>query len=279
MDKEVKVAIIDLYNGEENQGIRCIKDILNEADCRFPNFEITYDLFDARAKNEMATIDYDIFISSGGPGSPFEGEGSDWEAEYFTLMDKIITNNQNIENSKKHVFYICHSFQLMARYFQFGEVVKRHSKSFGVMPVNKTKAGEEDIILKNLPEPFYAADFRDWQVIRPNWKKIEELNAQILCIEKERPHVPYERAIMAVRISDEILGTQFHPEADPASMYFHFRKPERKEQVVSKYGIEKYNEMLKLLEEPESIPLTRKTVLPGFLNNAIKNLRYDEVGA
>ncbi len=62
-------------------------------------------------------------------------------------------------------------------------------------------------------------------------------------------------------------------------MYFHFRKPERKEQVVSKYGIEKYNEMLKLLEEPESIPLTRKTVLPGLLNNAIKNLRYDEVGA
>lgn len=277
MYKDVKVAIIDLYNNEENQGMRCIKDILNETDCRFPKINISYDVFDARYKNEMADMDYDIFISSGGPGSPFEDEGKEWETKYFNLMDQIWSNNQNLDNQKKHVFFICHSFQLMARYFKFGEVLKRHSKSFGIMPVHKTKAGNSELILKNLPDPFFAADFRDWQVIRPDWNIIEEFNAKILCLEKERPHVPYERAIMAVRISDEIVGTQFHPEADPASMYYHFRKPERKEQVVGKYGIEKYDEMLRLLEDPTSIPLTRKTVIPSFLNNAINTLRYDEV--
>lgn len=268
----VKVAIIDLYNNEENQGIRCIKDILNETDCLYQNVGIDYRLFDTRFKGEVPGPEFDIYISSGGPGSPFEGEGSKWEAGYFNLLDHIYSTNQKSE-SKKHIFFICHSFQIMARYFKFGRVIPRHSKSFGVMKVHKTPAGSEDLLLNGLNDPFYAADFRDWQVVEPDIKVIENLGAQILCIEKERPHVPYERAMMAIRITDEISGTQFHPEADPASMYFHFRKPDRKEHVVSKYGEKKYFEMLELLESENGIKLTRKTVLPNFLRNAIRKLR------
>ena len=78
---------------------------------------------------------------------------------------------------------------------------------------------------------------------------------------------------MAVRITDEIVGTQFHPEADPASMYYHFRKPDRKEHVISKYGEKKYYEMLELLELEDGIKLTRKTVLPNFIKNALYQLR------
>lgn len=268
----VKVAIIDLYNNEENQGIRCIKDILNETDCLYKNVGIDYRLFDARFKGEIPGTDFDIYISSGGPGSPFEGEGSKWEADYFKLLDYIYSSNQK-GGSKKHIFFICHSFQIMARYFKFGRVIPRHSKSFGVMKVHKTPAGKEDILLDGLIDPFYAADFRDWQVVEPDKKVIEDLGARILCIEKERPHVPFERAMMAIRITDEISGTQFHPEADPASMYYHFRKPDRKEHVISKYGEKKYYEMLELLETEDGIKMTRKTVLPNFLRNAIGLLR------
>ncbi|NOG98533.1 MAG: GMP synthase [Ignavibacteriae bacterium] len=257
--------------------MRCIQDILNETDCNFPEIPIDYKIYDSRYKNEVPDDSYDIYISSGGPGSPFEGEGKVWEKDYFNLMDKIWANNKNSSNSKKHLFFICHSFQIMARYFKFGEVIPRNSKSFGVMPVHKTEQGENDPILKGLPDPFFAADFRDWQVVQPNEKVLNELGAKIICLEKERPHVEFERALMGIRISDEIVGTQFHPEADPASMYYHFRKPERKEQVVSKYGEEKYFEMLNLLEKPDSIPLTRKTVLPGFLSNAVKLLRPEKI--
>ena len=273
MNNSLKVAVIDLYDNEANQGMRCIQDILNETDCNFPEIPIDYKIYESRYKNEVPDESYDIYISSGGPGSPFEGEGKVWEKDYFKLMDKIWANNQNHNDSQKHVFYICHSFQIMARYFKFGEVITRNSKSFGVMPIHKTEQSENDPILNGLPDPFFAADFRDWQVVQPNEKILNELGAKIICLEKERPHVEFERAVMGVRISDEIVGTQFHPEADPASMYYHFRKPERKEQVVSKYGEEKYFEMLKLLEKPDSIPLTRKTVLPGFLSNAVKSLR------
>jgi len=74
---------------------------------------------------------------------------------------------------------------------------------------------------------------------------------------------------MGVRISDEIAGTQFHPEADPSSMTYHLKQPERKEYILSKFGEEKYNEMVALLEKPDGIKLTRKIVLPSFLKNAL----------
>ncbi len=268
---KIKTAIIDLYNNEENQGMRCIQDILNEIDCNFPDLSVEYDIYDSRYKNEVPDINYDIYISSGGPGSPFDDEGSDWERRYFNLLDDIRNHNETSDR-KKFIFFICHSFQIMARYFKFGEVTPRNSKSFGVMPVHKTEAGMTDPLLMGLPDIFYSADFREYQVVQPDKKVLSELGAEIICLEKERPNVDFERAIMAVRISDEIVGTQFHPEADPASMYYHFRKPERKEHVVSKYGEAKYKEMLELLEDPNAIKLTRKIVLPGFLTNSINKL-------
>ena len=80
---------------------------------------------------------------------------------------------------------------------------------------------------------------------------------------------------MAIRINDEFVGTQFHPEADAASMYHHFRQPERKEHVVSKYGEQKYFEMLSMLESEEGIRQTRKVVIPNFLQDAIARLKID----
>jgi len=271
---EIKVAILDLYNGEENQGIRCIKDILNEIDCKIDDVNLKYDLFDIRSKFEIPGTDYHIYISSGGPGSPWDGLNSTWEEKYFKLVDELFNHNKNSQD-KKYIFFICHSFQLMCRFFKLGEVTKRHSKSFGIHHVNKTADGFLEPIFEGLPEQFYIADFREWQVIRPDMKVCEQLGAKILCLEKERPHTSFERALMAIRISDEIIGTQFHPEADPASMYYHFRKPDRKEFVINKYGEAKYREMLEHLQKPESILLTHNTVLPKFITNAINKINYD----
>jgi len=71
----IKIATIDLYNNERNEGMRCIKEIVSEAQARNNGTEITYEVFDTRFKGEVPGIENDIFISSGGPGSPFEGEG------------------------------------------------------------------------------------------------------------------------------------------------------------------------------------------------------------
>ena len=161
---------------------------------------------------------------------------------------------------------------MMGRFFKFGRVSKRHSKSFGVMPFTITKEGKSDNILQRLSNPFYAADIRQFQVTEPDNKVFKELGAKILSFEIVDDNEKAQPALAAVRISDEIVGTQFHPEADPKSMLYHFKQDERKKQVVEKYGEERYFEMIKILERPDTIQKTRKTVIPSFLNYAIDEL-------
>lgn len=269
--QEIKITTIDLYNNEPNEGLRCIRDIVKEVSENY-DFNIKYDLYETRYKNIIPSLDYDIYISSGGPGSPFEGEGTEWEKKYFNLLEDIWNYNQTHSDKKKYIFFICHSFQMMARFFQFAEVNKRFINSFGVMPFAKTEEGDSDLILKDLSNPFYAADIRHWQVVNADYKKLNELGAKILSWEIPEEENKDNPAITAVRISNEIIGTQFHPEADPASMLYHFRQPERKEYVVKRYSEEKYFEMISWLKDPEKIIKTRQTVLPNFLKNAIEEL-------
>jgi homoserine O-succinyltransferase/O-acetyltransferase len=268
----IRIATIDLYNNERNEGMRCIKEIVSEAQSRSNALEITYEVFDTRFKDEVPGLDKDIYISSGGPGSPFEGEGTQWEKDYFNLIQRIWDYNQNNPERKKYLFFICHSFQMMGRFFRFGTVNQRHSKSFGVMPFTLTKEGKSDNILKGLSNPFYSADIRQFQVVEPDKKVIKELGAKILSYEIIDDNDKAQPALAAVRISDEIVGTQFHPEADPDSMLYHFKQNERKKQVVEKYGEERYSEMIRILERPDTIQRTRKTVIPSFLNHAIDEL-------
>ncbi len=271
MKHKIKIATIDLYNNEPNEGMRCIREIVGEASQTNSNVDISYDVFETRYKGLTPDLDYDIFISSGGPGSPFEGKGTQWEKDYFNLLDKIWNNNQKNEE-KKYIFFICHSFQMMARFFNIGEVNKRFLNSFGVKQFTKTEDGDKDLILSELTNPLYAADIRQWQVVNPDYNHLQQLGAKILSWEvpeEENKDIP---ALGAVRISNEIVGTQFHPEADPASMLYHFRQQERKDYIVKRYGEETYYQMIEWLEDDNKIKLTRKTVLPSFLNNAINEL-------
>jgi GMP synthase-like glutamine amidotransferase len=268
----IKIATIDLYNNERNEGMRCIREIVSDAQKRSNGLDISYEVFDTRFKGDVPGLDKDIYISSGGPGSPFEGEGSQWEKDYFNLIQNIWDHNQKNPERKKYIFFICHSFQMMGRFFKFGKVNQRHSKSFGVMPFTFTKQGKSDIILKGLSNPFYAADIRQFQVTEPDKKIIKELGAKILSYEIVDDDAKAQPALAAVRISDEIVGTQFHPEADPESMLYHFKQDERKKQVVEKYGEKRYDEMIEILQKPDTIQLTRKTIIPSFLNYAIDEL-------
>lgn len=277
--KELKVAVIDLYNNEQNEGMRCIKEIVQDGNNYNSQFNITFDVFDTRFKNEIPDMGYNIFISSGGPGSPYEGENQKWDNNYFKLIDSIWNNNQSELNSKKYIFFVCHSFQMMTRYFKFAEITERERKSFGVLPIQKTVAGENDLILKDLSNPFYAADFRQFQVVNQNNKILNELGAEIIAYEvRPDSESNYENALMGIRISEEIVGTQFHPEADPESMMYHFKQPDRKLQIVERYDEKTYFEMIDMLEDPDKIKLTRKSVIPSFLNSAVDYfLNYYEI--
>lgn len=270
---KVKVAIIDMNNNTPNQSMRCLRQMLWDLDRKFLNQKIEYQVFDARHKTEMPGLEYDIYLSTGGPGSPYDGEGTAWELAYFRLLDKIWNHNRTTEGSKKYVFFICHSFQLMCRFFDFVKVTKRHSQSFGITYVHKTEKGKAEPCFEGLPDPFYVADFRDWQAIEPDRALFRELGATILTMEKLRPKVQLERAVTAIRISEEMLATQFHPEADASGMRIHFSKPERREQIIRHHGEEKFRTILDGLEDRDKIELTHRTVIPTFLETSIRKLR------
>lgn len=268
----MRVAILDLYEGETNEGMRCIKQLVDDFN-RVAGVPVTYEIFDVRQHNQIADLNFDVYISSGGPGSPIDSAGSLWEQNYFGLMDAILSYNRTHPFQRKHVFLICHSFQIFCRYYGYAKVTKRKSTAFGVMPIHKTKDGLQEPLFRNLEEPFYAVDSRDYQILEPNEAKIWSGGGNVLCLEKHRPLVLLERAVMAIRFNEAFIGTQFHPEADVDSMYMYLMRDDKKKLVLEKYGSRKYEEMLKNVNEPDKLKHTYKNVIPAFLRRALNAQR------
>lgn len=269
----LKIAVLDLNEGVKNEGMRCIRDILLRVKTSQYN-SIEWSEFEIRKSMQIPSLDFDIYISSGGPGSPLESKDSSWEKAYFDWIRSIIDWNSNPNNiRKKYVFLICHSFQLACRYFGIADVIKRKSTSFGVFPIHMIKNnGSVDPVFNGLQDPFYGVDSRDFQVVQPNKEKVQEMGGEILCIEKERPHVPLERAVMAIRFNPYMVGTQFHPEADVEGMSMYLLQDEKKNNVIENHGIEKWESMIDHLNDPDKISLTNSQILPNFIMQSISNI-------
>jgi hypothetical protein len=125
-----------------------------------------------------------------------------------------------------------------------------------------------------MQDPFYAVDSRDYQVIEPDHQQLQRIGASILAIEKERPQVLLERAIMAIRFNEYMIGTQFHPEADASGMSLYLQTNEKKKTIIENYGLEKWEQMITHLNDPDKILFTNSHILPNFLlTAAIHQLR------
>jgi GMP synthase-like glutamine amidotransferase len=273
----LRIAILDLYEGQPNQGMRCLREIIKQWGQQSNN-DIICDEFEVRLKQEFPDLSYDIYISSGGPGSPLESEGLAWDTGYFNWLDQVEAwNNEPGNSNKKFVFFICHSFQLVSRYHGIGDISKRKSTAFGVFPVHVTLEGQKDPVFAGLNDPFYVVDSRDWQVTLPDFNKLKMIGAEILCIEKYRPHVPYAQAIMGVRFNEYMVGTQFHPEADAEGMSMYLQTEEKKKTEVENYGFEKWQSMVEHLNDPEKIMWTYAHLLPNFFNEAARHLQQQLV--
>jgi homoserine O-succinyltransferase len=267
---KIRVAILDLYEGQPNQGMRCIRELL-AAFSRTHDLRLTVDEFEVRLEKKVPDLSYDIYISSGGPGSPLDSVNTAWEEAYFGWLGQVEAHNRRPDPAtRKHVLFICHSFQLICRHYAIAEVASRRSTAFGVFPVHLLEGAAEEPVFAGLQDPFYAVDSRSYQVIQPNRQRIADMGGRVLAIEKERPHVPLERAIMAIRFSDTMIGTQFHPEADPSGMSMYLRRDDRKQTVIAEHGEEKWKSMIDQLEDPDKIRWTYSHVIPNFLSYALE---------
>lgn len=269
----IRIAILDLYEGQANQGMRCIRQIVSEWS-EFHGVDAAWDEFDVRLEKKVPDLNYDVYISSGGPGSPIDSEGSDWEKAYFAWFENVLEWNADPGNDrKKYVFFICHSFQLICRHLDIGHLSKRNKTSFGVYPVHVLLEGQQDPVFCGLNDPFYVVDSRDYQVTTPDFEKLEMHGGTILCIEKYRPHVPYEQALMGIRFNDYMVGTQFHPEADAIGMSMYLQREDKKKTVIENHGEKKWSSMIEQLDDPDKIMWTYAHILPNFLTHAVKQLK------
>ena len=98
----LQIAIIDMYDGSPNIGMRCIHTIINKWS---KDKQLTIELTTFRLRNhgEIPNDTFDIYISTGGPGSPTATVNEDWDIAYTRWLEKMIA-------VQKPVFLICHSF-------------------------------------------------------------------------------------------------------------------------------------------------------------------------
>ena len=91
--KDIRIALLDMNNNQANQGFKNIKEI-SEAFQQSSEENVSIKTFDVRYKNEMPNIeDFDIFISSGGPGNPHR-EGHEWEDKFAGFLDQVFSVQQ-----------------------------------------------------------------------------------------------------------------------------------------------------------------------------------------
>ena len=95
----MRAAILDLNNAVANKGIGYLKKLLE-------NHEIPYEVFDVRNACQVPDTSFDIYLSSGGPGSPFDMDGV-WDKKYFQLIQDLWNHNAQetlfqIPNPKPH---------------------------------------------------------------------------------------------------------------------------------------------------------------------------------
>lgn len=260
----MRIAVLDMNDGTKNLGIPSILNLI----AKYP--ELVPTVYDVRGKCELPDLSYDMYILSGGPGSPLEGDGL-WDRAFYFFLDKLWKHNQR-EEHKKYALFICHSFQMACHHLSVGDVMRRPVPSLGVIPVELTEAGERERIFDGLNKTVYVGDFRHWHVINPNRERLARLGGAVLASEFPHEDENAERAIMAIKFSPEWIGTQFHPEADPDGMIRHFHSPNEREQIIEKNGKEAYDEMLEYAQDPQKLRLTFEHIIPNFIEQSINKI-------
>lgn len=269
-EQHLKVAVLSMYRNQESQGMKYLRLLLENESYSFPDLSISYKVFATRESNELPDLsEFDLFISTGGPGDPHDGIGQEWEKNYFEFLRKFQEHNaSNVQ--AKFLFSICHSFQLLCRFFDIAKVVPRPETCFGTFKCHLENSGKKDVLFAKLPDPFLIVENRNWQCIQPDLEKMESLGIQILAKELNPVSPGAEPALLALRISPFWVATQFHPETYPVEMSRVFFEPKKIKEVVEKYGTVKILQILDSINQKNpSILNTFECLLPEFIKSAV----------
>jgi GMP synthase-like glutamine amidotransferase len=275
----LRISLVDMNNGVANQATRCFRRIVDAFGQRVrernPGLDVTFTHVQPRNLGELPPGDTDLLLSSGGPGSPYDGFDAAWCTGYRKFLDHVIEKNLKDPTSAPKALLVCHSFQLAVLHFGVATMEQRATKKFGLMTAYMTDAGEQADFLSPFGYRLFCWEHRNWEAIDLDAKRLKELDGEVYATETHASHPQHKYkgdALLALRFAAGIEGTQFHPEADKPGVMAWVEKPESQDALRIAYGETLLEKMKTSLGNPERLAKTFALLIPGWLTHRFNTL-------
>jgi homoserine O-succinyltransferase len=266
--RPLRLCIIDMNNGHVNQAMRCLRSMVANFFERvhLHNLSLECELVEVspRDTNNPVPTDCDLYVSSGGPGSPFDGDGTSWTEDYSRFSDGVVESANRAGPDQRALFAICYSFEMLVRHFKLAHIGPRSDRKFGVMPIYTTSEGQRHPLLSAFGDRLFAFEHRNWEAIDLDEARLRSLGGALLARES-RDGVSKGRALLAFDLGPGIEAVQFHPEADRPGVMNWVARPEQASAFKATYGEVTYQAMLRTLDDPRRLARTYALVIPGWL--------------
>lgn len=280
MTSPLRLCLVDMNNGVANQATRCFRRIFDAFSQKVrvanPGLEITFKHVQPRNLGELPDQDVDLVMSSGGPGSPFDGYEDAWCTGYRKFLDSVIERNLQNAIRAPSLFVVCHSFEIAVTHFAVAEMTKRDTLKFGVMPAYITEPGMRSELFRPFDDRLFVWEHRSWQAVNLDERRLEQLGGELWAVES-RPGGSIDKgpANMAFKFAPGIQGTQFHPEADMPGVMAWINRPEHAADLRDAYGNALYERMIQTLKNPMRLARTFALLLPGWLARRFNEIAED----
>jgi GMP synthase-like glutamine amidotransferase len=273
----LRICLVDMNNGVTNQATRCFRRIVDAFAERVrhanPGHEVSFRHVQPRNLGELPSADDDLILSSGGPGTPFDGFDDPWCKGYRKILDGIVEANIKKREGAPKALVICHSFEIAVIHFAIARMEKRPTLKFGVMPAYILPDGQSTDFLKPFGYRLFTWEHRNWEAVGVDEARMKALGGKLLAMESHAKGVVNTgQAILGLKFAPGVHGTQFHPEADKAGVMAWIEKPEHMAAVESAYGRVLYDRMLRSLANPERLAKTFALLIPSWLTNRFNQL-------
>jgi len=271
----LRICLVDMNNGHVNQAMRCLRGMLSsffERVRRYnPGLPCIVGEVSPRDTNNPVPRDYDFYISTGGPGSPYDGDGMPWVTEYSSFLDDVVDSAIRGGEKQSSLFAICYSFEMVVRHFRLAAVVPRSERKFGVMPIYTTPEGQTHPLLRPFGDRLFAFEHRNWEAVDLDESLLESLGGSLLARES-RDGLSKGRAILGLDVTAGVEAVQFHPEADRPGVMNWVSRPEQAAAFKAAYGELTYQAMLRTLDDPRRLARTYALVIPGWMSRRFNML-------
>ncbi|MBI5548702.1 MAG: hypothetical protein HY901_32880 [Deltaproteobacteria bacterium] len=269
---KLKICYVDMCNGLTNQAGRCFRRLIDglkaKAVAKNPGLEFDFVHVQPRNLGELPDRTADLFLSSGGPGSPYDGYEDPWCTGYRSFLDWAVERNQKDPQRAPQILAVCHSFELATIHFEVAQVAMRPSgRKFGVMPAYVTPEAIDHVLFKPFGERLFVWEHRFWEAVHLDEKRLKELNGKVLARESRPGRIDKGQSLLAFDFAPGIMGTQFHPEADRQGLMAWVYSPEHAGEFKKAYGEPLYQRMLKTLEDPSRVARTFAIFVPSWLHD------------